>query len=157
MWCKHFCIWVSNCLKAHAGLWICRWQSDSFIGGLCCQSEVGVGDCGVSTPLGHTSPYGFSNTLFIIPKHGTKTQPPHTHPPDVRFGPETLLWLHAHCYVSVSDSTLWSFQICHFTVTNDKLEISLMCLICLWFLGHIMHLSGNIVFYGGRMMWKCFI
>lgn len=53
-----------------------RWQSDSFIGGLCCQSEVGVGDCEVSTPLGHTSPYGFSNTLLIIPKHGTKTQPP---------------------------------------------------------------------------------
>lgn len=54
-------------------LQICRYQIDSFIwGGLCCQCEVGVADSEVSTPLGHTSPYGFSNTLFIIPKHGTR-------------------------------------------------------------------------------------
>ncbi|KAA0715254.1 Serine/threonine-protein kinase PAK 1 [Triplophysa tibetana] len=44
-------------------------------------SAVGVGDSETNTPLGHTSPCGFSNTLFVVPKHRGEKKPTHPCPP----------------------------------------------------------------------------
>jgi len=144
------------CLNAHA--WstsVCR-SVDSIkpihLFGLgSYQCEVGVADSEVSTPLGHTSPYGFSNTLFIIPKHGTKNTP--TTPHRCAFGLEALLWLHSHCYVSECDCTFGSDQlfkgILLLVRTNDKQEISRISKLVFSVFSALMHLFGKLVMVGG--------